>query len=373
MINQIGTQPKKRGRKRGTLVVAGLILAVCAALLLLAHRSGLLESGLSGALSVYGNEPFSLGGGSRAVFCAYGGGVAACSNQGPLMIDKTGRTAARVYTSLDDPAVSAGEDACIFWDGGTPRAWISSEKNALTPILASGDILFASAGPSSALLLTKDEGYRSTVTVYDTEAQPVFVWHSAENTVLSARISPDGVSLAAVGFNGQTWTVRVFDIRAGTQTADFTAGLSAPGTGYFDLAWLSKNSLCALSASGASFFDRELKPAGSYGFEGKTLLDWAADDFVLLALAGSDGKATLVSLDGGGAVLGTLELDRAPRSLSLRGGKALVADGEGRLLLYGRDLKQLGKLEEADLDEALLLAGNIVAARSGLWGQYFSF
>ena len=76
------------------------------------------------------------------------------------------------------------------------------------------------------MLVTDEQGYRTAVAVYDTSGKEVFKYQSSEYYIVSADLSPDGKTLAALAFrqDGVALNSHVlfYDVSSGSLDADVT-------------------------------------------------------------------------------------------------------------------------------------------------------
>jgi hypothetical protein len=353
-MNQTSSQKSKR-RPRGRTAAAAvatllLIIAAAAILLYRDYLTGDNIKSLFGDASreAGGSEPFTYEAGANQVFARAGNGLAVASATGMQLIDADGNTVIRQVFSMEVPAVAATGNLSVFYDiGGTglrlasfggEYSELNTEKPIISATLSAGDYL---------CVATEEAGYKGVVTVYTPSLKPVYRWFSGSGYVLSAVVSPDNSSLAVLCADDEGSVIRFFSLDSEKERGSFRA----PAELFMDIHYMGDGTLCAISENRLVFLNSKGELKGSFDFEGSYLMDYEfSNDFSAVILgkyrSGSEGR--LITVSGGGQVLGEISLQRDVLSLSARGRQLLVLYSDS-LYLYTQELAEK-------------------AARQGVWG-----
>ncbi|WP_318362166.1 DUF5711 family protein [uncultured Agathobaculum sp.] len=143
-----------------------------------------------------------------------------------LFLSRAGSMTTLKYSlGYSDPAVESCDRYVLVYDRGGIKAALVNSAAATAELELESTILNGSIGRDGHFVLTTGEhGYRSAAAVYDTAGKEVFKYRSSEYYMVTAVLSPDCKTLAALGFrqNGITLESHVlfFDVSSGKQYAD---------------------------------------------------------------------------------------------------------------------------------------------------------
>lgn len=289
-------------------------------------------------------EEYIFDAGAGQVFATAGNGLAAATSSGLELMDATGDISVSYLFKMETPAIAAGDDFAVFYDlGGTAMA-VASFDGSVREMTAPGTILSVTVSDGGYVTVTTDcTGYRGLVTVYDPQLEAVYEWYSSSAWVISGEVSPDNRQLAVLSYTASGSEVRFFSLTSTEQKAAF----SVSDTVLLDVHWMSGSQLCAYSTEQAIFFSDKGNWSDTYSFDGLYLTGCTFDGegFAAFALspyrAGS--TARLVSLDGGGRVLGTADIMSEIVSLTASGTEVIVLCPDGAILLSS-SLQEKGQL-----------------------------
>lgn len=300
-----------------------------------------------------GQEQMNFKPAPEQVFAVFGNSFAVCSSTQLQVFDKNGRSVLTQAVSAPEPGLAASDTALAVWSAGSPGLTVVGPEGEAESLETSGGVLAVSANALGMFaVVTDDPDYLGLVTVYDAALEPVYRWYAATAWPIAAALSPGGDMLAVLAASEEGGQLRLFSLASEAEQARFTA----PDEVFFELGWLD-GGLCLISGGRAVFLDAQGTQTGEYAFGSLRLADYGfGGDFAVLALADS-GRTRLVSLDGSGKVLGSLDTERALVQLDAENGKiaALYSDGAA---VYNRNLTERGKGAEAAGAQALLLRGD---------------
>ena len=339
-MNEATEQSNRGGIAKRVLLMTLTTVLIALAVFAFAYRDHLTAEGLR---ALFGGAPTELSGdaftyepGSNQVFAAAGSGLAVASSSSAALFDGSGATVFRRAVSYDTPAVFASGTGALFCDlGGTGCAAVGADGELL-PVEAGGEILAASRNEDGWIALTTAApGYKGLVSVYDPAGTLKYRWYSGAGYVLSADVSPDGKTLAALCAGQGGGLLHLFRM----DSEEEAASVAFPGALPYDLAFLGNGSLCAVGADALRFLDSDGTERARWDVDGE-LADYAfGKDFAAVCFipSGAGTGGSLVTLDASGAVKGRAEPEGAVLSLSAQG-KQVLAMTAGGMTLYDRAL-----------------------------------
>jgi len=329
-FRQEETPEERLNRKDKLRVIFGLIAVVIllgAAIALWLMRDKLDEDPLAfitAPKAPMADEEYIFDTSSGQCFASAGRGFAVATSSSLELLDENGQVAASRLMQMETPAIAACSDYAVFYDIGGLNIAVAFFDGTVRELNPAGTIFSASVSSGGYLtVVTESSGYRGLVTVYNPDLEEVYQWYSSSAWIISAEVSPDGRSMAALSYTASGSEVRLFDLNKAEQRAAF----SVSDTILLDTHWFSASRLCAFSSDRAFFFDGSGNWVNTYDFGGKFLIDRAyGDSFVVFALSAyrSGTTSTLVSCDSGGSELGAAELQSELVSLAVSGTEVLA-------------------------------------------------
>jgi len=342
---------KKRGPLRHISAAVATLVIIAVALVLFMYRDKLSSQGLQALFggsnsSAPKGEAYSYETGSNEFFAAAGNGFAIASGSGMQLLDSDGLTVAKQIFSLSTPAVATSGVNCAFYDVGGSTLRIANFNGLITNLDSTAPIISVSVNADGWLaVVSEGSGTKSLVTIYNPDLTPVFKWPSGSAYVLSAQVSPDNKSMAALTVSSSGGGVTLFSLSSVEPKASFTSGSEL----FIDLKYISQNRLCAISENRIIMLDANLEEQGSYDFGGLYLTDYSLDGSgfaaVLLGKYRSGNAGILVTIGQDGSILGELDIQRDLVSLSASGNN-LLAYYSDELVLYSQDLTQKGSHQD---------------------------
>ncbi len=312
-------------------------------------------------------EEYVFDAGSGQAFAAAGQGLAVANGTGLELLNGEGVAVTSKLMQMENPTAAGCADYAVFYDlGGTKLAVADFEGN-VQELSVPGEILSATVSEAGYMAVTTTAtGYRAMVTVYDPELNVIYEWYSSSAWIMSACVSPESRQLAVLSYTSSGSEVRFFDLSSTDQQTAF----SVTDTVLLDVHWFSERELCAISSEQMFFFDDTGAWKNTYTFSGQYLTAYTFDGSGYAAVALSPYRtgtvASLVSLDAGGNVLGTADVDSGIVCLTARDAEIMVLCADGAVL-YNSSLSERGRLTGLpgfkfgllrDRGEALLIASN---------------
>lgn len=225
--------------------------------------------------------------GSFSDAALYGNGLAYADSDTLYMARPGGLVSQRRQLAYSSMVVESAGDYVLAYDRGGHGATLLNSVAPTAELTLSSAISTGSLSASGQfVLITDEQGYRTAAAVYNARGEEVFKWNSSEYYIVSATLSPDGKTLAALCFkqNGVSLDSHVlfFSVSGGAQTGDAVI----PSALGLNLIPLSGTTVAALCDDGLYLADRGSKTA-------KELLTYSPSD--LLAFSANDGMLALAT------------------------------------------------------------------------------
>lgn len=216
--------------------VCGWLLVVCTVLFLLSNYRlftptsirSLAEYAVAGFKQHEGDiTTINYENGTFSDAALFEAGIAYADNDS-LFLARPGSVTTMKHTlGYSSPVVETSDDYVLVYDRGGMQAVLANSATAVAELSLDSAIITGSMGQDGRFVLVTDEqGYRTAVAVYDTSGKEVFKYQSSEYYIVSADLSPDGKTLAALAFrqDGVALNSHVlfYDVSSGSLDADVT-------------------------------------------------------------------------------------------------------------------------------------------------------
>lgn len=372
-------KPKKLHILRSTLAMLTTIALVAAGLLAFIYRDYLSEEGLRSifsrgeAAAVSDAEPFTYENGSNQTFALAGDGLAVASGSGIQLLGSNGAVVFSQVTSMESPAVSASRSLAVFYDVGGDVCIAAGPDGSGREVDAGRGIVSASVNASGYFtVISEESGSRGLVHVYDSQCRELYRWYAGTGWPIKAVVSPDNRQLAVLCVTDEGSAIALFRL----DSEEEQARALYPGELLFDLYFMGGERICAIGENAVCFVGTDGAEAGRYDFAGQylTAYDFGSTGFAAIYISPyRTGGGTLVTLDGDGNVLGSIEPEGEISVLSASD-RRLLAVTAGGLSLYSQEL-ELQKSEETLITAktALLRPRGDVLLLSSYFAQVYNF
>ncbi len=301
-------------------------------------------------------------------FASLEGSLVSVSMHQIAVLDEKNRAVYDEAVKFQTPALQAQGGRAVAYDVGGTAVYVLSDKGLVYTLDCAGEVLSASLNQKGWLTVVSSEsGYKATVRVYDADGQAVFAYRSADRFVMTAALSADSRTLAAVTMgqeNGVFASYVVFyhvnsDKEAGkcTLRGSVVYDLTAAGSGFCAV---TEEQLCFIGTDGV------MTAAYDYGGDYLRRVSVSEDGYaaVLLGRYRTGTQHRVVTVGDDGRELASLELDAEVSSLSAAGRYVAVLTGE-ELYIYDRQLALCAQLEEVSQAREVLMRSDGSAVLAG--------
>ena len=301
-------------------------------------------------------------------FASLDGSLVSVSMHQLTVLDEQNKTLYDEAVKFQSPALSVGGGRAAAYDVGGTVVYVLSDKGLMYTLDCAGEVLNASLNQKGWLTVVCGEsGCKAAVRVYDAEGEAVFAFRSSDRFVMTAALSADSRTLAAVTMgqeNGVFASYVVFyrvnsDKEAGrcTLRGSVVYDLTAAGSGFCAV---TEEQLCFLSGDGV------MTAAYDYGGDYLRRVSVSDDGYaaVLLGRYRTGTQHRIVTVNGEGKELAALEIDAEVASLSAAGRYVAVLTGE-ELVIYDKQLKPCAQLQEVSQAREVLMRSDGSAVLAG--------
>lgn len=291
---------------------------------------------------------YSIGTGPHQVFAVAGDELLAADTMHVRCYDLMGSAVVEEAVNMGLPAVSSNENSAVAYDiGGTECVF--SDGRRLT---AGETIISAFLGESGSFALcTEEDGYRGSVTVFDTELNECFKWYCADASVTRAALTADGEALAVLCTGDDGSAVHIFSVTGGTEL-----GLCDVGTTYIsDIEWLG-DTLCAISENGLFFMNGRGQIGAEYSFGKETLGSYVlCDDCIVCEVCEflSGGAGSIVAISDKGEERGRAETGAMVSCFDSLEDEVLAICGN-KIILFDKNMKIKKEFNASGAEKAFL-------------------
>ena len=360
-------EERRRSRRRHVWPFLLILAAVLLVVLVAAWRDGTgfdalhrlfaYEQPEEGAAPVYQYEASA-----DNRFATLGDHLAVLSNTAFRILDGAGEEVWSAAVNMARPALVRGGDRAAAYDVGGSELYLADREGELLHLTAGAGepLIAASLSPDGYLAVTaQKQTYKGHVAVYDPDLDLIFEFDSSHRYVTDACVI-GGTTLAAVTLGQEAGTfvsnVVLYSLKEAGEVEpaadyDVADGLVAAIAGWDgDIVTVSDTCLTVAGTDGAV--------KASYGYGGAYLrgYDLGGDGFAALLLnryrSGSVGR--LVTVDGNGEELASLDVNREVLALSAAGRYLAVLYADG-LEIYNPNLELYARLEETDYASGVLM------------------
>lgn len=301
-------------------------------------------------------------------------GLDVADNKSTIEFDKTEKFA---VAGFDGDVVASGGGGISCYTENMDTSWTVAKNNTFPVIKTSGRYVLSynfdvenatliKGGKATELvtgnnviggsvnddgycaIITREKGYKAQVIVYTPEGDVIYKWHSADNHITDAVVSPDNKTLVAATVDFSTNTAS-----GGLMFFNFSqekpyAGQILENNIIMQIKFADKDSLLVVGDVSSCVYDILGAKEQEYSYEGKKLTNFYidSDGNVIVALAESDSSSTETSVKMLNKKLkekGTYTTKGAVTSIHAAEGDILLVTGRTLLAvsMRGNEIKKL--------------------------------
>lgn len=332
-------EERRRRKKRRKRRLVSSIVLLFVVLFFYVNWDVLAPSALADSLQNFFNSfgqskyPISFDEGSLKAAVPLGSNIGVLTDTSFIIYSKKGdKLDVRPHGISSPFAVSSGTKALIY-DRGGRQFRIETRFGEPFSSTASYNITTATIGRSGNFaIVTEAENYLSELKVYNKSYKNIFKWDSTQGRILSAALSPDGKKLAAilvgVRSGGMFSDIYIFNLNSETPAAV----KKYDGQLLYSISFKDNKRIAAVGDEQTVFLTASGEEKSVYGYKDKELqCSSNGDGPVILVFNKNAKQSTVVSLDGGGKLLGSGDIPMSNVSIVSNAAGKTVAVAEGKI------------------------------------------
>lgn len=301
-------------------------------------------------------------------FVSLDGSLAIVSMHQVTVLDEKNKSIYDETVKFQSPALYTCGSRAVAYDVGGTTLYVLSGKGLVYRLDCAGEILSASLNEKGWLTVVCGEsGCKAAVRVYDGSGRPVFAYRSADRFIMTAALSGDSRTLAAVtmGQSGGVFTSYVVFYRTNSDTPEATCALT--GSLIYDLIPMD-GLFCAVMEEQICFLTTSGEVAAAYSCGGDYLrrVDCGGDGYAALLLGryrnGTQHRLVTVTPDG--QALASLDVDGEVLSISAAGRYIAVLFSD-HMTIYDKNLTECARLDAVSEARQVLMRADGSAVLAG--------
>ncbi len=356
---------KRAGGLRRFLIFLLVLVLVLGVVLAAAYRDGtgfdVLRRRLSYRKQTAGSQTlYEYDAGGRNRFADLDGALVILSDTQLQVLNEEGEEVWSTAVNMKAPALHQSGGRAVAYDVGGTELYVVGPSGELMhqSVSETEPLISARLNEDGWLAVTAEkQTYKGCVTVYNQGLEAVFAFNSSERFVTDACVGRGGRFLAAVTL-GQEAGVFVSSVVLYNMAEEEPTASYEVSDGLVAMIAERNGRLATVSDTCLTLAEPDGTIAATYSYGGAYLRGYAleGEEFFALLLnryqSGSVGR--LVTLDGDGGVLASLEVSQEVLGLSAAG-RYLAVLYTDRLVIYNQDLQVYAALNGTDFASGVLM------------------
>ena len=301
-------------------------------------------------------------------FASIEGSLVSVSMHQLTVLDEKNKTLYDEAVKFQSPALAAGGGRAAAYDVGGTAVYVLSDKGLVYKLDCAGEVLSASLNAKGWLTVVCGEsGCKAAVRVYDADGEAVFAFRSADRFVMTAALSSDSRTLAAVTMGQENGTFASYVVFYRVNSDKEAGKCTLRGSVVYDLT-AAGSGFCAVTEEQLCFIGTDGVMTAAYDYGGDYLrrVSVSGDGYAALLLGryrtGTQHRIVTVGSDG--AEIASVELDAEVTSLSAAGRYVAVLCSD-HLTIYDKQLLLCAQLEEVSQAREVLMRSDGSAVLAG--------
>lgn len=300
-------------------------------------------------------QAFHCGGSASDIYVALDNDLLVCTKNSIGLWSQSGTQYVDQAAAMAAPAAHARTGTAVVYDAGGTQLFVFRQRALAFSLDSSGPLISARISANGSLIVVSQQsGFRSVVTVYNTDFQPVAAVRLSSVYAMDAQLADDGHTLIMViiGQNNGSFTSSLALCDLSTQAYEVDFDIDAAivhDLGSSVILELELDSrIWALGDRELSVLDGSVDLLGAVNWSDRYLKTYSLQgDGFAVALLGkyrAGTQAELSVVDDTAALVGSLPLDEQVLSVSAAGRYFAVLTAD-RLDIYTKDMSLYSSLE----------------------------
>ena len=301
-------------------------------------------------------------------FASLDGSLAIVSMHQVTVLDEKNKSIYDETVKFQSPALYTCGSRAVAYDVGGTTLYVLSGKGLVYRLDCAGEILSALLNEKGWLTVVCGEsGCKAAVRVYDQAGQPVFAFLSSDRFVMTAALSADSKTLAAVTMGQENGVFASYVVFYRVNSDKEAARCTLRGSVVYDLTAAGRG-FCAVTEEQLCFLDTSGDMTAAYDYGGDYLrrVSVSTDGYAALLLGhyrtGTQNRLVTVGVDG--QQLASQELDAEVTSLSAAGRYVALLTTD-HVSIYDKQLLPVASLDEVSQAREVLMRSDGSAVLAG--------
>ena len=298
-------------------------------------------------------ELYEYNGDQTSRFAVLDGSLVALSGNRLLMMNEKGKNLVNEAVRFSSPTLISNERCAVAYDTGGTALYLLGSKGVLWTLESEGEILSATINENNYITVVANKsGYKAAVYVYSDTGEPIFEFDSADRFVMTAALSRDNHTLAAVTMGQENGRFSSYLVLYRTNSKEPIKKTQISDGAVYEVGW-TDGCFCVVAEDGLYFWETDGTQVGSYVFNNVYLLRCClkGNGYVSLLVSPykSGSQCTLLAVDTEGNELGCCEIDNEVLNFDSAGRYTAVLCAD-ELTIYDKAMQRVSEL--SDISEA---------------------
>lgn len=313
-------------------------------------------------------ELYEYNGDQTSRFAVLDGSLVALSGNRLLMMNEKGKNLVNEAVRFSSPTLISNERCAVAYDTGGTALYLLGSKGVLWTLESEGEILSATINENNYITVVANKsGYKAAVYVYSDTGEPVFEFDSADRFVMTAALSRDNHTLAAVTMGQENGRFSSYLVLYRTNSKEPIKKTQISDGAVYEVGW-TDGCFCVVAEDGLYFWETDGTQVGSYIFNNVYLLRCClkGNGYVSLLVSPykSGSQCTLLAVDTGGNELGCCEIDNEVLNFDSAGRYTAVLCAD-ELTIYDKAMQRVSELRDISEAHQVLMRADGSAVLAG--------
>lgn len=313
-------------------------------------------------------ELYEYNGDQTSRFAVLDGSLVALSGNRLLMMNEKGKDLVNEAVRFSSPTLISNERCAVAYDTGGTALYLLGSKGVLWTLESEGEILSATINENNYITVVANKsGYKAAVYVYSDTGEPIFEFDSADRFVMTAALSRDNHTLAAVTMGQENGRFSSYLVLYRTNSKEPIKKTQISDGAVYEVGW-TDGCFCVVAEDGLYFWETDGTQVGSYIFNNVYLLRCClkGNGYVSLLVSPykSGSQCTLLAVDTEGNELGCCEIDNEVLNFDSAGRYTAVLCAD-ELTIYDKAMQCVSELRDISEAHQVLMRADGSAVLAG--------
>ncbi len=291
----------------------------------------------------------------------FAGGLAYADSDSLFLAKPGSPPTLRLSLGYSSPVIETVDNFVLSYDRGGTKASLANGTKRLCELTTQAPIINGGLSPDGHFaLIIAEQGYKTSILLYNTKGAQVFRFATSEKYMVSAALSPNGKTLAFTAFRQDGARLISSVSFYSTVSCSLISECDLPGSLAMKLEPVSNDKFAVLCDDGLYLAD--------YGGDPEHILSFSSDDLLAFSANGSsvafalrsydgDARSELYAMRSNTELIGPLGFDGEPSSVAVSDSGIAVLSAYG-IYVYDSDFIPLWHNPDAVGARRIVLTGD---------------